>query len=201
MGSINQAMLDALRGMNTRTATVDPNAPIPRPGQPTNTQIAPMLGNMGAYVNQDVNAFNAQQTVPGTWNGQPIQNQPTSTNVAIPGYGNVPINHSMGMSDAAFNGTPPPSASGWHPTNTRALFGQLISQYMNESTTPQQWAGLLQQQGQAGQQQQAPYMPNGMYGRQAMQLAGTYSPNTPPGDTYPNGLLGGKGGGFRPGGK
>jgi hypothetical protein len=65
--------------------------------------------------------------------------------------------------------------------------------------------GLLAQVPQPApqpqQRQQSAFMPNGMYGRQAMQLAGTYSPNTPPGDTYPNGLLGGKGGAFRPGGK
>lgn len=140
--------------------------------------------------------------VSGTFNGRPIPPSPTSGGVNIPGYGNVSVPYTPGFGDAALSGRPPPDASGWHPTGTRQLFGGLLSQYMNESMGPQQWAGTLQQ-GQAppAQQQQQTFMPNGMYGRQAMQLAGTYSPNTPPGDTYPNGLLGGKGGGFRPGGK
>jgi hypothetical protein len=131
MGAINQALLNTLRGMNNGAATVDPNAPIPRPGQPTNTQITPLLGNMGPYVNQDVNAFNAQQTIPG-----------------LTGY------------------APP----------------QQVQQPPGQQMPPSQ------------------FRPAGLYGRQAMMMAGLLSPNSPPGDTYPNGLLGGKDA-FRPGGK
>lgn len=195
-----QLMRDTLRGTNNGATNVDPTAPIPHPGQPTNYQMTPALGGMGPYVNQEVNAFNAPQTIPGTWNGRPIPPSPTSTSVHIPGYGNAPVNYQPGMSDAAFNGTPPPSASGWHPTNTRALMGGLLARYMNESMTPQQWAGMLQGQGQPQpqqQQQQTAFMPAGMYGRQAMQMAGVRGP-----DSYPNGLLGGgKGGAYRPRGK
>ena len=51
------------------------------------------------------------------------------------------------------------------------------------------------------QQQQMPFAAPGSYGRQAMQMAGVLSSSNPPGDTYPNGLLGGGKRRFIPGGK
>lgn len=190
MGAFNQAMLDAIRGMNTRTATVDPNAPIPLPGQPTNTQVTGLVGSRfpaDSYVNQDVTGFNAQQTIPGQsggYAGIPMPGQPA---------------YSMPQAQPLPGGTPMvPSGTGggngWGSRlHTRELISGLLAQ-MPPSSIP----GPAPQS--MPQQQQTSFMPNGMYGRQAMQLAGTYSPNTPPGDTYPNGLLGGKGA-FRPGGK
>jgi hypothetical protein len=194
---LGQLYMNTLRGMNNHTASVDPNAPIPRPGQPTNAQITPLLGNAGPYVNQDIDAFNAQQTIPGTWNGQPIPQSPSSTSVNIPGYGNAPVTYSAGMGEAGFNGSEPPRGSGWRPRNFNQLFAGVLSQHMNESMSPGQWAGLLQgQQPQSAPQQQTAFTPAGMYGNQAMQMAGVRGP-----DSYPNGLLGGKRGAFRPGGK
>lgn len=132
MGTFNQLMLDSLRGMNNRGSgsSYDPNMPIPRPGQPTNYQMTPLMGSYGPYVNQDITAFNAPQTIPGLTGEAPPQR-----------FG------------------PPPQAP--------------MSQFQ----------------------------PAGPYARQAMSMAGLLSPNTPPGDTYPNGLLGSKGGAYRPGGK
>lgn len=46
--------------------------------------------------------------------------------------------------------------------------------------------------------QQQPFSPNGMYGQQAMMLAGLLGRS---GQGYPSGPLGGKRGPFRPGGK
>jgi hypothetical protein len=124
------------------------------------------------------------------------------------GYGGIPTPGQpadyMPQAQPLPGGTPmdvartpgPPTGNMGNTARTREaarnLIGGLLSQ-MPPSSIP----------GSAPQsmpQQQSAFMPNGMYGRQAMQLAGTYSQNTPPGDTYPNGLLGGKGA-FRPGGK
>lgn len=199
MGGINQAMVDTLRGMNTRASgsTYDPNIPIPRPGQPTNYQMTPLLGDMGPAVNQDINAFNAQQTIPGTFNGRPIPQSPTSTSVNIPGYGPAPVTYGPGMGEAAFNGTPPPTPTGWHPSRTRQLFAGVLAQHMNNTMSGADWQAMLAsgngQNMQGGQRQTMP--PPGTYGRQAMNMAGLLAP--PPGDTYPSG---GKGR-FRPGGK
>lgn len=135
--TFRQPMLDVMRQMQTTTAgsAYDPNTPIPRPGQPTNTQITPLPfsnnvspGAMN-YINQDINAFNAPQAIPGL------------TGIA----------------------------------------------------PPQQQFPYQQQMPTSG------FRPAGPYGRQALGLAGLLSANTPPGDTYPNGLLGKRP--FRPGGK
>lgn len=79
-----------------------------------------------------------------------------------------------------------------------------INQDIAAYNAPQMIPGLT---GVAPPQQPIPYQqmpasgfrPSGPYGRQAMGLAGLLSANNPPGDTYPNGLLGKRP--FRPGGK
>lgn len=156
-------------------------------------------GQYNQYMNETYlpqQAFNASASMPipgvtgsyGGYGGIPLPGQPTDY---MPQMQSLPGGTPMNLSGGPPNG-------GWGDTaatreRTRALIGGLLAQ--------QQSPVIPQPAPQPGQQQQTAFMPAGMYGRQAMQLAGTYSPNTPPGDTYPNGLLGGKGGGFRPGGK
>jgi hypothetical protein len=212
-------MLEGLRSSNNALAGGYQNAPIPRPGQPTNYQIpstglaeqfSPQAGN---YINQDLSAFNAQQQIPGQsglmpgaaagmWNGRPLpQQQPTSTNVSIPGYGNVPVNHnSAGLSAGSMNGPMQPSGSGMERTlgvGLNRLIPGLLSEHANETMTSDQWRGLLPAgQSQQGQLARGPGFSGGAYGNQAAQMAGVMPARNP------NGLLGGKrGGGFRPGGK
>jgi hypothetical protein len=193
-GTFNQLRLDTLRGMNNAGsgAVYDPNMPIPRPGQPTNYQLPPLLGSMGSYVNQDVNGFNAPQTIPGTFNGRPVPQSPTSTSVTIPGYGSVPVGYGGGLSDQSFYGSEPQNG-------VSAMWRQLVPGLLSNSTaqgmTPELAQSLVPGQQPIAPPQSATNMP-GAYGRQAMQMAGLRGP-----DSYPNGLLGGGKGGFRPGGK
>lgn len=178
-----QLYLDTLRGGNARSSTVDPNAPIPLPGQPTNTHINPSFGSAfpnSSYVNQDTDAFNAPQTIP-----LPGQPTPYGMTQAQPLPGGTPMN---------LNGGPP--NGGWGDTaRLRERWSGLIGGLLAQQQPP----GIPQAAPQAPlgqQQQQASFAPAGMYGRQAMQMAGMRGP-----DSYPNGLLGGGKGPFRPGGK
>lgn len=72
----------------------------------------------------------------------------------------------------------------------------------NGAQIPGGGVGIAPPQQQIPYQQMPPstFQAAGPYGRQAMGLAGLLSANSPPGNTYPNGLLGGKRP-FRPGGK
>ena len=117
----------------------------------------------------------AAAPIPGTWNGRPIPQTPT---------GSVP--------------------SGMHPSqqNAQGLLNGVLSQYMNNSYTPEQWRGLLPAGAgnQVPQVAPQPFAAAGPYGGQAARMAGLL-PAPAPNDTYPHGLLGGKRGSFRPGGK
>jgi hypothetical protein len=106
--------------------------------------------------------------------------------------------------NAPIPGQQPLSFSSWHPNmnSNRSMMGGLMSEFMNGTYSPADWRGLLPQ-GQGNtlpppQQNQMPMA--GPYGQQAMQMAGLL-PQENQGGTYPAGLLGGKMGHFRPGGK
>lgn len=153
------------------------NQTIPMPGQPTNswyTQQQQIPGQSGLMPG----------AAAGMWNGQQIPQTPQNSQ---PGW--------MRTGDIS------PHTSEMAPRNTRSLISGLMSQYMNGAMTSDQWRGLLPAgQSQQGQLAQGPGFSGGNYGNQAAQMAGVL-PARNPNDTYPNGLLGGKRGGFRPGGK
>jgi hypothetical protein len=121
------------------------------------------------------------------------------------------FNQSANAPIPTWNGGPMPVRSpgsvpsGWHPNQdaSRAMMGGVVSQYMNNNLTPEQWQTLLPVGMQGGTPQTAPqpFVSAGPYGGQAAQLAGLLpvQPQNAPGP-YPMGLLGGKGP-FRPGGK
>ena len=167
-----------------------------------------MLGQTYQHLRQAMNtntaAGDANAPIPGTWNGRPIPQNPTSTSVMIPGYGNAPVTYGPGMGDPAFYGTPPPTGSGWRPNfdRTNSLMSGVMSQYMNDSLSPEQWRGLLPGRGAS-----VPALPTqgaipmSNYGAQASQMAGLLGAAPQPQQQMGGGLLGG-GKGFRiPGGK
>jgi hypothetical protein len=78
----------------------------------------------------------------------------------------------------------------------------LLSDPMSQSYTPQQWHGLLPagRGNQIPQQAPARFAATGPYGNQAASMAGLL-PMLAGNNTPPSGLLGGRRGTFRPGGK
>lgn len=171
---INQAMVDSFRNMNTRQsgAAYDPNMPIPRPGQPTNYQMTPLLGSYGPYVNQDIAAFNGPQQIPMP--GRPAYTMPQAQQIP----GGTPMDLTDGGPTGQVGNTAAARA------RTASLIGGLLAQQPSPNIPMQQMAPQQQQQPM-------PMGPPGYYGRQAMGMAGL----------PPNGLLGGGKGTFRPGGK
>lgn len=166
---------------------------IPRRTDPNTGQT--YIGTEAGY-DELVGRYDANQSFQNSFN----QGIPGVTS-QYGGYGGIPLPGRPAYS-------PPQPTAGTDlrlngPHRTQGMLGSAVAGLLTQlgqqqqSQQGQQPTSNLQPALLSQQQQPTPFAPSGMYGRQAMQMAGVPGP-----DSYPNGLLGGgKGSAFRPGGK